>query len=123
MDFGIARVIGGDLEQPISRGYEMTPRYASPEQFLGQELTIAVDVYALGLLLYELLTGRAAHRPEGDGFEAMRAVVCERAPIPPSQAMLEVDESLPSPSLRVRRVHDSGSTQSLSATARSSPGG
>src|SRR5215211_7118347 len=67
LDFGIAKLLNpslGGVEQPITRTAFrlMTPAYASPEQVRGDSLTTASDVYALGLLLYELLTGRPAHR-------------------------------------------------------------
>ena len=61
LDFGIAKLlapsVGGDA--PITRtGFQpFTPEYASPEQVLGEPVTTAADVYALGVVLYELLTG------------------------------------------------------------------
>lgn len=64
LDFGIAKLLsedGGDRTQTSLRA--LTPDYAAPEQFVGGPITTAVDVYALGGLLYELLGGR---RPFGD---------------------------------------------------------
>ncbi len=63
LDFGIAKILDSDSDGDstmTSLARPMTPDYASPEQILGQPVTPATDVYALGLLLYELLTG---HRP------------------------------------------------------------
>ncbi|HEX3915474.1 MAG TPA: serine/threonine-protein kinase [Steroidobacteraceae bacterium] len=60
LDFGIAKLLDGDPASPsLTRvnGLAMTPQYAAPEQLLGQAITTATDVYALGLLLYLLLTG------------------------------------------------------------------
>ena len=56
----------------------MTPEYASPEQVRGEPATTASDVYQLGLLLYELLTGRRAHRLEGMSLTEIERVVCEQ---------------------------------------------
>ncbi|MGH8091589.1 MAG: serine/threonine-protein kinase, partial [Rudaea sp.] len=57
LDFGIARVLDASDEQtPATRVF--TPEYASPEQLRGERATTATDIYALGLLLYELVSGR-----------------------------------------------------------------
>ena len=59
VDFGIAKALGqGNLPASATQGLgPMTPSYASPEQFEGKALTTACDVWALGVLLFELLTG------------------------------------------------------------------
>ncbi|MDF1502955.1 serine/threonine-protein kinase, partial [Roseisolibacter sp. H3M3-2] len=91
LDFGIAKLLNptlGALQQPVTRtAYRlMTPEYASPEQVRGDTLTTASDVYGLGLLLYELLVGRPAHRVAGDSPRAVLEAVCEREPERPSGA-------------------------------------
>jgi serine/threonine-protein kinase len=75
LDFGIAKLLNPSLagtEQPVTRTAfrMMTPAYASPEQVRGDSLTTASDVYALGLLLYELLVGCPAHRIDTDSPRA-----------------------------------------------------
>ena len=92
LDFGIAKVLGegGDPsgETPATRTQlrVLTPEYAAPEQVRGEPVTTATDVYALGAVLYELLTGRRAHRFERGGAAEVERVVCETDPQPPSAA-------------------------------------
>ena len=70
LDFGIAKLL--DEPRRATAGADrapscglLTPEYAAPEQVRGEPVTTATDVYALGAVLYELLTGRRAHRSSG----------------------------------------------------------
>lgn len=66
LDFGIALVLDpGDATTPATRVF--TPEYAAPEQLRGERVTTATDVYALGLMLYELLSGRRLPTVEHSG--------------------------------------------------------
>src|SRR4051794_5767979 len=65
LDFGIAKLLAHDEDQfqvTIVDHQRLTPAYASPEQVRGDSITTVSDIYALGALLYELLTGKNAHR-------------------------------------------------------------
>ena len=92
LDFGISKIISGDFEQnesaTVTRMGAMTPGYASPEQLRKESVSTATDIYSLGVILYELLSG---HRPfeekEHDLKEIFKAVL-ETDPTPPS-AMIE----------------------------------
>jgi non-specific serine/threonine protein kinase/serine/threonine-protein kinase len=88
LDFGIAKLLdagGVALGEKTSTLYRMlTPDYASPEQVRGQPVTTASDVYALGVVLYELLAGkRPYHVANPEPAELLR-LVCEEDPARPS---------------------------------------
>ena len=97
LDFGIAKLLNPNLagiEQPVTQTAFrlMTPAYASPEQVRGDSLTTASDLYALGLLLYELLAGRPAHRLTTGSPQEVYQVVCERDPERPSDIVIRESE-------------------------------
>jgi tetratricopeptide (TPR) repeat protein/predicted Ser/Thr protein kinase len=90
LDFGIAKVLddaGGDAGGGVTLIGErpLTPQYAAPEQIRGEGVSQATDVYGLGLLLYEMVTGSRPYSVTGSRAEAER-VVCETDPAPASEA-------------------------------------
>jgi serine/threonine-protein kinase len=90
LDFGISKLIEPDGEEAatLTRAgtWALTPAYASPEQFRGERVTAASDVYALGVLLYELLAGRRPFEESDSSVRAFEHVVLETDPAPPSVA-------------------------------------
>ncbi|HUQ11259.1 MAG TPA: serine/threonine-protein kinase [Steroidobacteraceae bacterium] len=73
LDFGIARLLQPDatrVAHTMVGNAALTPAYAAPEQFTGQPVTVATDVYSLGVILYELLTGMSPYSPDGRSLGA-----------------------------------------------------
>ena len=96
LDFGIARLLDDDTagHAAITQegGRVFTPSFAAPEQVLGEPLTTATDVYALGVLLYLLLSGRHPTAHEGDTPAVMVRTLLETEP--PRLAMGDLDTVL-----------------------------
>lgn len=85
LDFGIAKLLqaSGDTEATRTAARVFTPDYAAPEQIRGEAITTATDVYALGVVLYELLAGRRPYSLSGRQTSLEQAIL-DTQPLPPS---------------------------------------
>ena len=97
LDFGIAKLLNPELTATTldATRFEMrlmTPEYASPEQVRGDPITTASDVYSLGVLLYELLSGHRPYRLKSRQFHEIARVICEEEPTRPSTVIEQVEE-------------------------------
>ncbi|MBA8883348.1 serine/threonine-protein kinase [Dokdonella fugitiva] len=92
LDFGIAKLLDG-TDAGISSTRMFTPEYAAPEQVRGELLTTAVDIHALGLLLYELLCGRRPFEADHPTPAAYERAVLDREPTRPSLALARGDDA------------------------------
>jgi non-specific serine/threonine protein kinase/serine/threonine-protein kinase len=95
LDFGIAKLLSprlaGHTLAPTVAGLQlMTPEYASPEQVRGDTVTTATDIYSLGVVLYELLTGRRPYRLTSRIPADIARVICESVPVRPSTAVTRI---------------------------------
>ncbi|QQR75915.1 MAG: serine/threonine protein kinase [Holophagales bacterium] len=108
LDFGIAKLLEDEPGESATltrlEGRALTPAYAAPEQILGQPVTVASDIYALGVILYELVTGTLPHRRESRSLDVLAGALGQ--------------ETVERPSLALRRRADG---ESAAATERPLP--
>lgn len=96
LDFGISKLLDGEaFETTIeeTKGIRlMTPEYASPEQIRGEKITTVSDIYSLGVLLYELLSGHRPFRLKNRSSVEILKIIAEHEPSAPSTAALTAEE-------------------------------
>jgi eukaryotic-like serine/threonine-protein kinase len=92
LDFGIAKLIPDDAADDCGHtqmgAVALTPEYASPEQITGKPVSTASDIYSLGVLLFELLTGGRPYRLKRTSRAALEEAILSAEPLRPSTAAL-----------------------------------
>ena len=96
LDFGIAKLLlpdSSDAERTATQFHVMTPEYASPEQLSGKATTTATDVYSLGVVLYELLTGTRPFDFKGKSLIEISDALQTQRPVRPSDCQLVTERA------------------------------
>jgi eukaryotic-like serine/threonine-protein kinase len=103
LDFGIAKLLAAGLDPDTAPTATMipmmTPDYASPEQVRGEAVTTSSDIYSLGVVLYELLTGQRPYTVQSDSLEAIVHAVCDSVPPLPSAVVDRAGRATTRPSV------------------------
>ncbi len=95
LDFGIAKLIdeANDETQNHTLTRVMTPEYASPEQVQGKQITTSSDVYSLGVILYELLTGERPFKVKSKNANEISKIITDSQPQKPSLVVSSKSEN------------------------------
>jgi eukaryotic-like serine/threonine-protein kinase len=124
LDFGIAKVLEPTAERLLltQTGTRcMTPAYASPEQVRGRPVTPATDIYSLGVVLYELLSGHRPYRLKDETASEMERAICEQEPEPPSTAVSRAEPHHPPAPSSERRGANAGGSADLPSKSAAFP--
>jgi serine/threonine-protein kinase len=97
LDFGIAKLLAPDTRAAVAQTETalrlMTPDYASPEQVRGDAITTTTDVYSLGVVLYELLTGRRPHQFKNLSPAEIERAICDAEIEEPSKVVSRMKDA------------------------------
>ncbi len=119
LDFGIAKILEADPATGLTDATQtafrvLTPRYSSPEQISGEPMTTAGDVYSLGVVLYELLTGLSPYRLATGSSQEMAKAVCTIDPQRPSLAIGRAEPAM-NPNSQPAALNELSAARSSSA--------
>ena len=104
LDFGIAKLMANNVSDLTQQGVIVgTPYYMSPEQCVGDELDARSDIYSLGVIIYEVLTGRVPFRASTPMGVALKHA--NEAPVPPHELRADIPPSIENVVLRALRKH------------------
>ncbi len=95
LDFGIAKLLEGPGSVGETQWRPLTPGYAAPEQITGEPLSTATDVYALGVILHQLLTGSRPHESDPATITQLTRRIVEEDPTTPSHRVREGTAGIP----------------------------
>lgn len=112
LDFGIAKLIDEDLagssEKLTTRILHLTPEYTSPEQIKGEKVTTTSDIYSLGILLYEILTGELPYKITNTSLAAISKIITEESILKPSEKVKQTLEVETERKLKVYEIKNPG---------------
>jgi non-specific serine/threonine protein kinase/serine/threonine-protein kinase len=116
LDFGIAKILRPEMMATMVNATRaedrvMTPAYASPEQVRGEPITTASDIYSLGVVLFELFTGRRPYRMKSNTAHELARAICDEEPDKPSTAITKTDRGTPQQASRVEELSRKRSTE------------
>ena len=109
LDFGIAKLLDNETENTATQARILTPEYASPEQLNGLPITTSADVYSLGVVLYELLSGVRPFKSKSKSYAEIANLVLTVEPVRPSYAWRDAETA---------RRGDTEKNRSLTASPR-----
>lgn len=109
LDFGIAKILDPMAGSEPTQLRPMTPEYASPEQVRGDPITTATDIYSLGVVLYQVLTGESPYELKTHSSHELAQAICEKEPRKPSSIVLA-----PEPAEDPAKKHPAGKVRDQS---------
>ncbi len=107
LDFSIAKLMEDTGVSRLTQdsGAALTPKYAAPEQVTGEPITIGTDVYSLGVLLYELVSGQHPYGAAVKSSKDFTRAIVEQEPLPVSAAFMKAPVGVAKPGRRPARDH------------------